>query len=81
MEADAAQTVGGPAAARSEHVKKWVAEQQKKEPCFICHQLGHWSQERPYPRLFPSSQPQQEDWALLRDLTQQEWETVGRDKA
>ena len=41
---------GGPTAARGEHVKKWVAEQQKKEPCFICHQLGHWSQECPYRR-------------------------------
>ena len=70
---------GGPAAARNEHVKKWVAEQQKKEPCFICHQLGHWSQECPYRRkekpmvhsanvTFPSSQPQQEDWALLETL-------------
>ena len=70
---------GGPAAARSEHVKKWVAEQQKKEPCFICHQLGHWSQECPYRRkekpmvhsanvTFPSSQPQHEDWALLETL-------------
>ena len=67
---------GGPSGARSEHVKKWVAEQQKTEPCFICHQLGHWSQECPFRGkkdkapfaanvTFPVSQPQQEDWALL----------------
>ena len=69
---------GGPTAARNERVKKWVAEQQKKEPCFICHQLGHWSQECPYRRrdknvhaanvTFPVSQPQQQDWALLESL-------------
>ena len=72
------ETPGGPTAARGEHVKKWVAEQQKKEPCFICHQLGHWSQECPYRRrdknvhaanvTFPVSPPQQQDWALLESL-------------
>eukprot|EP00913_Durusdinium_trenchii_P012521 g11757.t1 len=69
------ESPGGPTAARNEHVKKWVAEQQKKEPCFICHQLGHWSQECPYRKkvhsanvTFPVSRPQQEDWALLESL-------------
>ena len=69
------ESPGGPTAARNEHVKKWVAEQQKKEPCFICHQLGHWSQECPYRKkvhsanvTFPLSRPQQEDWALLESL-------------
>ena len=28
--------------------KRWVKQQQKTEPCFICRQLGHWSQECPY---------------------------------
>ncbi|CAE7326527.1 psaC [Symbiodinium sp. CCMP2456] len=27
--------------------KAWVREQQKKEPCFLCGRLGHWSQECP----------------------------------
>ena len=29
----------------SEKTKAWVKEQQKKEPCFLCGKLGHWSQE------------------------------------
>ena len=33
---------------RDPNVQKWVEEQQKTEPCFICRQLGHWSQECPY---------------------------------
>eukprot|EP00435_Cladocopium_sp_Y103_P008686 s1575_g2.t1 len=36
-----------------EHVKRWVQEQQKTEPCFICRQLGHWSQECPYRKKAP----------------------------
>ncbi|CAK9117104.1 unnamed protein product [Durusdinium trenchii] len=66
---------GGPAAARNEHVKKWVAEQQKKEPCFICHQLGHWSQECPYRR---KEKPMVHS-ANVFELSQQEWENVGQD--
>ena len=31
----------------SEKTKAWVREQQKKEPCFLCDKLGHWSQECP----------------------------------
>ena len=31
---------GGPGGARSDHVKKWVAEQQKTEPCFISWVTG-----------------------------------------
>ena len=27
--------------------RAWVKEQQKKEPCFLCNKLGHWSQECP----------------------------------
>ena len=30
-----------------EKAKAWVREQQKKEPCFLCQKLGHWSQECP----------------------------------
>ena len=55
-----------------------MAEQQKTEPCFICHQLGHWSQECPYRRkekqphaanvTFPVSPADQQDWALLETL-------------
>ena len=33
---------------RDPNVQKWVEEQQRTEPCFICRQLGHWSQECPY---------------------------------
>jgi hypothetical protein len=36
-----------------EHVKRWVKEQQKTEPCFICRQLGHWSQECPFRHKAP----------------------------
>ena len=30
-----------------EKTRAWVKEQQKKEPCFLCDKLGHWSQECP----------------------------------
>lgn len=33
---------------RDPNVQKWVEEQQKTEPCFICRHLRHWSQECPY---------------------------------
>ena len=31
----------------SDKAKAWIKEQQKKEPCFLCNKLGHWSQECP----------------------------------
>ena len=31
----------------TEKTKQWVKEQQKKEPCFLCQKLGHWSRECP----------------------------------
>ena len=30
-----------------EKTRAWVKEQQKKESCFLCNTLGHWSQECP----------------------------------
>ena len=30
-----------------EKTKAWIKEQQKREPCFLCQKLGHWSQECP----------------------------------
>ncbi|CAE7202150.1 RE2, partial [Symbiodinium necroappetens] len=30
-----------------ERTQAWVKEQQKREPCFLCQKLGHWSQECP----------------------------------
>ena len=58
-----------------EQVRRWVKEQQKTEPCFICRQLGHWSQECPYRNkapvhasnvTFPVTDAQSEgDWAYL----------------
>ena len=41
---------GAPAGRRREqdpHVKKWVEERQKTDPCFLCGKLGHWSEECP----------------------------------
>ena len=32
------------------HVKKWVEERQKTDPCFLCGKLGHWSEECPLRR-------------------------------
>ena len=31
----------------TDKTKQWVKEQQKKEPCFLCQKLGHWSRECP----------------------------------
>ena len=31
----------------TEKTKQWIKDQQKKEPCFICQKLGHWSRECP----------------------------------
>eukprot|EP00435_Cladocopium_sp_Y103_P046235 s919_g13.t1 len=63
-----------------EQVRKWVKEQQKTEPCFICRQLGHWSQECPYRNkapvhasnvTFPVAVTQSEaDWAYLKACVQ-----------
>jgi len=62
-----------------EQVKQWVREQQKTEPCFICRQLGHWSQECPYRNkapihatnvTFPSAGVSEANWALLQQCAQ-----------
>ena len=63
-------------------MKRWVKQQQKTEPCFICRQLGHWSQECPYrnkaPRhttnvTFPTGNRQADaDWDFLRQCAQSE---------
>ena len=62
-----------------EQVKQWVREQQKTEPCFICRQLGHWSQECPYRNkapihatnvTFPSAGVSEANWALLQHCAQ-----------
>ena len=49
------EAAGGPAGGGKdrEQVRRWVKEQQKTEPCFICRQLGHWSQECPYRNKAP----------------------------
>ena len=31
----------------TDKTKQWIKDQQKKEPCFICQKLGHWSRECP----------------------------------
>ena len=63
-------------------MQRWVKQQQKTEPCFICRQLGHWSQECPYrnktPRhttnvTFPTGNRQADaDWDFLRQCAQSE---------
>ena len=39
---------GGGKGGRDPAAQRWIEEQQKTEPCFLCHKLGHWSQECPY---------------------------------
>ena len=63
-----------------EQVKRWVKEQQKTEACFICRQLGHWSQECPYRNrapvhasnvTFPGPPAHQTaDWSVLQQCVQ-----------
>ncbi|CAL1140460.1 unnamed protein product [Cladocopium goreaui] len=70
-----------------EQVRKWVKEQQKTEPCFICRQLGHWSQEYPYRNkapvhasnvTFPVAMAQSEsDWAYLKACVQSDAQYKG----
>ena len=38
---------GGRRREQDPHVKKWVEERQKTDPCFLCGKLGHWSEECP----------------------------------
>lgn len=74
---------GGPQGDKDrEQVKRWVKQQQKTEPCFICRQLGHWSQECPYRNkapvhatnvTFPAGNRQADaDWDFLRQCAQSE---------
>ena len=63
-----------------DQVKRWVKEQQKTEACFICRQLGHWSQECPYRNRAPvhasnvtfpgPSAHQGADWSVLQQCAQ-----------
>eukprot|EP00438_Fugacium_kawagutii_P007070 Skav227763 [mRNA] locus=scaffold1653:278465:286339:- [translate_table: standard] len=79
---------GGPGAVRDrEHVKRWVKEQQKTEPCFICRQLGHWSQECPYRNkapihatnvTFQNHAPEDQDWSFLQQCAQSDARYKGR---
>ena len=69
----------GKGRARDPAAQKWIEEQQKTEPCFLCHKLGHWSQECPYRNskqqvphstnvTFPSTVSQRSEWDLLEEL-------------
>jgi len=71
-----------------DQVRRWVKEQQKTEPCFICRQLGHWSQECPYRNkapvhasnvTFPVAMAQSEaDWAYLQACVKSDAQYKGR---
>ena len=75
------QPLGQAAVRDREHVKKWVKEQQKTEPCFsfIYRQLGHWSQECPYQKrapvhatnvTFKQDVTNESDWSCLQSCAQ-----------
>lgn len=70
---------GGGGRGRDPAAQRWIEEQQKTEPCFLCHKLGHWSQECPYRTskqngphstnvTFPVGVSQRTEWDLLEEL-------------
>ena len=74
------QKGSGKGRARDPAAQKWIEEQQKTEPCFLCHKLGHWSQECPYSTskqqgphstnvTFPVLVSQRTEWDLLEELS------------
>lgn len=74
------QKGSGKGRTRDPAAQRWIEEQQKTEPCFLCHKLGHWSQECPYRTskqqgphstnvTFPAGVSQQTEWDLLQELS------------
>ena len=70
---------GGGKGGRDPAAQRWIEEQQKTEPCFLCHKLGHWSQECPYRTskqsgphstnvTFPAAVSQRTEWDLLEEM-------------
>ena len=63
---------------RDPAAQRWIEEQQKTEPCFLCHKLGHWSQECPYRQqknpthatnvTFPVGPTSGSEWELLQTM-------------
>ena len=63
---------------RDPAAQRWIEEQQKTEPCFLCHKLGHWSQECPYRQqknpthatnvTFPVGPTSGSEWDLLQTM-------------
>ena len=64
---------------RDPAAQRWIEEQQKTEPCFICHKLGHWSQECPFRQqkgathatnvTFPLGPTNGSEWDLLQTMS------------